>query len=89
MNLFFKESKSKRKIFFAGGGGGGGGSGGVSRGIDFLLQRIQIKKKNFSYVFLGGGGGGGEGGEEWEARISEFSFKGSKFSDFFPNDPNL
>ena len=35
------------------------------------------------------GEGGGEGGEEWEARISEFSFKGSKFSDFFPNDPNL
>ena len=55
MNFFFyKESKFKRKkkIFFFGGGGGGGG-GGRTRVSELFLQRLQIKKNIFSFLFGG------------------------------------
>ena len=39
--IFFKESKSEKKIIFFGGGEGKGGLAGISA---FVLQRFQIKK---------------------------------------------
>ena len=45
--IFFKESKSEKKIIF----GGGEGKGGLASISAFVLQRFQIKKKR---------GGGGE-----------------------------
>ena len=40
--IFFKESKSEKKIIFFGGGEGKGGLASISA---FVLQRFQIKKK--------------------------------------------
>ena len=41
--IFFKESKSVKKSFF----GGGEGKGGLASISAFVLQRFQIKKKDY------------------------------------------
>ena len=48
MNLFFKESKSKRKNFFC---GGGEGAGECLEELIFFYKESKSKKKKISYVF--------------------------------------
>ena len=65
--FFFQKNPSlkiKKKSF-----SGGKIKGGLTGVSEFVLQRIQIKKRNISFFFffsffffLGGGGGGGGGG---------------------------
>ena len=60
MNLFYKESKSNKKIsifslfFFGGGGGGGGRMGEGARVSDFIYKESK-SKKNFFFFWVGEG----------------------------------
>ena len=60
MNLFYYESKFKKRFFSLGGSGGGSG---WSKCICFTMNSKLKKKKKDIFFFLGGGGGGGGGKE--------------------------